>query len=209
MRDRQRLRRRVQRRGDDLRIIDRLGPAERGRSARPSTPSTVNRSRHLITVGRDTPSVRAAPDTPVPSATQRTIKARSRAPPTPSRTSSRPNVARSRSLTASVDEGMPQCHAPPPHEQRTSSHLPRRQMHWQQRLLDRTLHAGRDARLLRRSAPTRRSAPPPQRSDIVARRARAGHHEASLTRPSSSPNAGPRARALRQSSCVGETPARG
>ena len=56
VRDRQRLRRRLQGRREDPRIIDRLGPAAARRSARPSIPSAANRSRHLITVGRDTPT---------------------------------------------------------------------------------------------------------------------------------------------------------
>ena len=40
-------------------------------------PCAANRSRHLITVGRETPSLRAASDVPDPSATASTIAARS------------------------------------------------------------------------------------------------------------------------------------
>jgi hypothetical protein len=54
-----------------------FGRPERSSSARPDTPSARKRSRHLITVGRDTPTRRAAADVPSPSATANTIRARS------------------------------------------------------------------------------------------------------------------------------------
>jgi hypothetical protein len=55
-----------------------FGRPERRRSSRPPTPSDAKRSRHLITVGRDTPNAREAADTPAPPATASTISARSR-----------------------------------------------------------------------------------------------------------------------------------
>jgi hypothetical protein len=54
-----------------------LGRPDRGSSSRPSVPLTAKRSRHLITVGRDTPTIRAAPEVPAPPATANTIRARS------------------------------------------------------------------------------------------------------------------------------------
>ena len=75
-----RRRRRLERRCDDLRVIDRLGPAAARQigqagnpvGSEPLTPLDHRRARH-------TPSVRAAPETPAP-ATASTISARSRCP---------------------------------------------------------------------------------------------------------------------------------
>jgi hypothetical protein len=57
-----------------------LGRPLRGRSVSPPSPSAANRSRHLIAVGRDAPTKRAAPEIPFPVATANTISARSRWP---------------------------------------------------------------------------------------------------------------------------------
>ncbi len=54
-----------------------FGRPGRGSSSNPANPCSANRSRHLITVGRDTPSSRAVPEVPFPSATANTIRARS------------------------------------------------------------------------------------------------------------------------------------
>lgn len=57
-----------------------LGRPLRSSSSSPAIPLAANRSRHLITVGRDTPASRAAPEVPAPSATANTIRARSTCP---------------------------------------------------------------------------------------------------------------------------------
>ncbi len=54
-----------------------FGRPGRGSSSNPASPCSANRSRHLITVGRDTPTSRAVPEVPLPSATANTIRARS------------------------------------------------------------------------------------------------------------------------------------
>ena len=68
----------------------------------------MNRSRHLITVGRDTPTSRAAPEVPAPSATAKTIRARSACP---ARTEldrvQELSVARSSSLITTPAAAMP------------------------------------------------------------------------------------------------------
>lgn len=57
-----------------------LGPPERGASESASIPSVRNRSRQVITVGRDTPSRLAIADVPSPPAAASTILARSASP---------------------------------------------------------------------------------------------------------------------------------
>lgn len=54
-----------------------FGRPLRGSSSSPAIPCAANRSRHMITVGRDTPNSRAVPEVPAPSATASTIRARS------------------------------------------------------------------------------------------------------------------------------------
>ena len=54
-----------------------FGRPGRGSSSNPANPNCANRSRHLITVGRETPTSRAVPEVPLPSATASTICARS------------------------------------------------------------------------------------------------------------------------------------
>ena len=61
-------------------VIDRLRPTRGGRSSSPTSPCAVNRSRHLITVGRETPTGRAVAEVPAPSAIASTIRARSQCP---------------------------------------------------------------------------------------------------------------------------------
>ncbi|GLZ51332.1 hypothetical protein Acsp07_09490 [Actinomycetospora sp. NBRC 106378] len=57
-----------------------FGRPLRGWSSRPAIPLAANRSRHLITVGRDTSRARAVAVVPEPSATANTILARSTDP---------------------------------------------------------------------------------------------------------------------------------
>ncbi len=57
-----------------------LGRPERGSSSSPAMPCSAKRSRHLMTVGRETPSLRAASDVPDPSAQASTMAARSACP---------------------------------------------------------------------------------------------------------------------------------
>jgi hypothetical protein len=57
-----------------------LGRPLRTSSSSQAIPLAANRFRHLITVGRDTPKVRAACEVPAPSATANTIRARSTRP---------------------------------------------------------------------------------------------------------------------------------
>ena len=76
-------------------------------------PCSANRSRHLMTVGRDTPSLRAASDVPAPSAQASTIAARSAWPAgTVLDRVHVVRVARSSSLMVSTVDGMhPSSHA--------------------------------------------------------------------------------------------------
>jgi hypothetical protein len=70
-------------------------------------PNAANRSRHLITVGRDTPTCRAAPEVPAPSATASTIRARSTRPAgTVEDRVHDSNVTRSSELITNVDDGI-------------------------------------------------------------------------------------------------------
>src|SRR3954447_2858354 len=85
----------------------RFGRPQRGRSLSPSKPSARNRSRHLITVGRETPSDRAVAEVPAPSAIASTIRARSTYPAETVRQRVQySSVARSSSLKASWDDGI-------------------------------------------------------------------------------------------------------
>src|SRR3954468_349051 len=84
-----------------------LGRPLRGWSSRPASPCTAKRSRHLITVGRETPSIRAVAEVPAPSAIANTIRARSQCPAeTVEHRVQYSSVARSSSLTSTWDDGI-------------------------------------------------------------------------------------------------------
>ena len=72
-----------------------------------SAKSAVNLSRHLITVGRETPTIRAVADVPAPSAIASTIRARSRCPAgSVEHRVQYSSIARSSSLRTSWDDGI-------------------------------------------------------------------------------------------------------
>jgi hypothetical protein len=100
-----------------------FGRPERGSSASPAIPCSTNRSRHLITVGRDTPTSRAVPEVPFPPATASTIRARSTWLARIDRDRTHDcNVARSSSLITSAAASMPHSQGPPPVNQLTTRH---------------------------------------------------------------------------------------
>ncbi len=88
-----------------------FGRPGRCSSSRPAIPWAANRSRHLITVGRVTPTNRAAPEVPAPPATASTMRARSTCPAGTVRDRVQEvSVARSSSLIVKAGDGM--CHLP-------------------------------------------------------------------------------------------------
>jgi hypothetical protein len=90
-----------------------LGRPLRGSSSSPAIPWRANRSRHLMTVGRVSPRLRAASEVPAPPAQASTIAARSARPAeTVLDRIHVVRVERSSSLTVSAADGM-----------RRSSHL--------------------------------------------------------------------------------------
>ena len=81
-----------------------FGRPLRRSSSSPAIPCAANRSRHLITVGRETPSSLAVPDVPTPSATASTIRARSTCPAGTERDRlNDSNAARSSALITKID----------------------------------------------------------------------------------------------------------
>ena len=93
------------------------GRPERGSSSRPANPSARYRSRHPITVGRDTPTGSAITVFDNPSAASNTIRARCA---NPARTDddrvNRTSSSRSPSRNTNAGAGrfaMPHCPAPP------------------------------------------------------------------------------------------------
>jgi hypothetical protein len=90
-----------------------FGRPERGSSSRPAIPDSANRSRHLITVGRDSPSWPATAVVPAPAAEANTIRARSTCPAdTVEERVHDSRISRSASVISTVDDGMP--HHPTP-----------------------------------------------------------------------------------------------
>ena len=90
-----------------------VGRPDRSSSANPAKPCATNQSRHLITVGRETPTYQATVDVPAPPATANTIRARSARPADSVRDLVHDaNVVRSSSLGSSTGDGIP--HRPTP-----------------------------------------------------------------------------------------------